>query len=100
MISDFFTTTFTVTRMIWSGDSSAEASQGTFSGHIQQAEPELAQSLGYAFTRTFKVWCAVDTDVEDGDTLTVGNNTYSVRANKVLQVGENQHLQLIIEKDE
>ena len=99
MIEDFFTTTFLVTRMVWSNESSSEISQGSFLGQLQQAEIELAEQFRLDFTRSFKVWCALDTDVEDGDTLTVGNDTYSVKANKVHMTGNHQHKLLIIEKD-
>ena len=98
-ISDFYTTTFSVKRMIWTNESSSEIVQGTFLGQLQQAETELAEQFRMDFTRSFKVWCALDTDIEDGDTLTVGSDTYSVKAHKVYQTGNFQHKLLIIEKD-
>lgn len=103
-ISRFYTTTIAVKRMEWSGDSSAEVSQGSFSGHIQQMRAELATQLNLVHTRTFEIWCPKDTDVETGDTLTIESGdysgTYSVRATEInAQAGSNKHLYLIVEKD-
>lgn len=99
-IERFFDKTFTVKRMVWSGDSSGEVSQTSITGHLQQAAPELLQSLGLAFTRAFSIWCAVGSNVEEGDTLTCSGETYSVKAVMVRDYGENQHLQLIVQKDD
>ena len=85
--------------MVWSGDSAAETEQGTFKGHLQQARAEDVENLKLVFTKTFAVWCPVDTDVEEGDTLEMGGNSYSVKAIKTLNYGNNQHLELIVEKD-
>lgn len=98
-IDQYFTSEFTVKRMVWSGDSSAETEQGTFKGHLQQARAEDAENLKLVFTKTFAVWCPVDTDVEEGDTLVLGSNTYNVRAISTKNYGNNQHLELIVEKD-
>ncbi len=99
-IENYFDKTFTCKRMSWSGDSSGEISKTSFAGHLQQAAAELAQSLGLAFTRTFTIWCAIGTDVEEGDTLGYDGETYSVKAIMVRNYGENQHLQLIVQKDD
>jgi len=102
-IERFCNTTIAVTRMSWSGESSAEVSVGSFSGHIQQANAELAQQISEAWGKTFLVWCDKGTDVEAGDTLTITTGdhagTYSVK--NVLQnvVGVNQHLELTVIKD-
>ncbi len=102
-IERFFTTTFAVMRMSWSGDSSAEASAGSFVGHIQQARPEFAEAIAEAWGKTFVVWCAKGTDVEAGDTLTISTGdyagTYSVKNIQVNAVGNNQHLELTAIKD-
>lgn len=90
--------------MVWANESAADVEQGTFLGHLQQATPEHAQALGLAFGKTFTVWCAVGTDVEAGDTLTVASGnfagTYNVK--NVMQncaVGSNQHLELTVIRD-
>ena len=104
-IERFFTTTFTVLRDVFTGSgasqNSSQSTIGTFKGQIQQADDELTENLGLAFTETYTIWCAVDTDVEEGDTLQSGNNSYSIRAiNKRTYVTgrpQNQHLELVVE---
>lgn len=102
-IERFFTTIIAVTRMNWSNESSAEISAGSFSGQIQQANPQLAQQIGEAWGKTFSIWCAKDTNVETGDTLTVASGdfagTYSVKNMQLNAVGANQHLELTVIKD-
>ena len=103
MIDRFFNTTFTVLRMSWSGESSAEISKNSFTGHIQQARAELAEQLGLTFSKAFTIWCDNNADVEEGDTLNDGNYSYSVKAinKRDYNIGSgNEHLQLIIERDE
>lgn len=104
MIQDFFTTSFTIKRAGWVSDGdgnlySTESTNTTFYGHKQQATPELAQSLGLSFTKTFTVWCPVDTAVVEGDTIDDGTYVYSVRAVMQNNVGDNTHLELIVELD-
>ena len=102
-IEIFYTTTFAVTRMEWSNESSAEASASSFIGHIQQARPEFAEQISEAWGKTFVVWCAKGTDVEPGDTLTIASGdyagTYSVKNVQTNAVGGNQHLELTVIKD-
>ncbi|RKZ11027.1 hypothetical protein DRQ25_00780 [Candidatus Fermentibacteria bacterium] len=102
-IERFFTTTFAVTRMSWSNESSAEVSAGSFIGHIQQARPEHAEFVGEAWGQTFLVWCAQDTDVQAGDTITIASGdysgTYSVKNVQNNATGSNDHLEVTIIKD-
>lgn len=102
-IERFYTTTIAVTRMEWTNESSAEASVGSFTGHIQQARPEFAEQIAEAWGKTFIVWCAKGTDVEPGDTLTISTGdyagTYSVKNAQTNAVGANQHLELTAIKD-
>lgn len=105
MISDFFTTAYTITRPQWLTDEagnpySAAVEVETFSGHLQQARAELVANLGLSFTKTFLLWCPVTTDVKAGDSVTDGTNAYSVRAVQRNDIGENRHLELIVELDE
>lgn len=105
-INDFFTTNFTIRRLIWDTDNqgnrfSGEQEVGQFMGHIQQADALLAQNLGFSLTKTFSVWCSCDTDVIEGDKLATDDAHYTVRAkidNKF--VGDNKHIELIVEKGE
>lgn len=102
-IEQFFTTTITVARMNWTGDSSGEVSQGSFSGHIQQARPDYAEHVGEAWGLVFTVWCDEATDVQEGDTLTIASGdysgTFSVRNKMINAVGNNKHLELVCIKD-
>jgi hypothetical protein len=102
-IDRFYTTTFTVTRMTWSLESSAETSVGTFLGHIQQARPDFAEHVGEAWGKTFTVWCDKSTNVQPGDTLTIATGdyagTYNVKNAQVNAVGQNQHLELTAIRD-
>ena len=66
--------------MTWSGDSSAQVAKQLFLGHRQQANSDVVENLGLAFTKTFAIWCAVNTDIQEGDTISDGLDTYSVKA--------------------
>jgi hypothetical protein len=101
MIRRLFTTDFTINRQSWSivdgVDRSAELAVGSFSGYRQQVSPELTQSLGLTLTLPHTVWCDIDTDVRDGDTLISNNGTDVVRSVQRYGDGLNPHLQLYVE---
>lgn len=103
MIDRFFTTSITNKRMSWSNESSAEVSVGTFKGHIQQAGPEHSELVGEAWGQTFLIWCAIGTDIEAGDSITVASGTYSgtysVKNVQNNDTGVNAHLEVTIIKD-
>lgn len=102
-IQNFFTTTIAITRMEWNNESSAEASVGSIKGHVQQATPEYVEQIGEAHGKVFLIWCAVDTDIETGDTLTIASGnyagTYSVKNIQMNATGFNQHLEVTAIKD-
>ena len=102
-ISRLFTTAITVTRKQWTGNTATEVSAGGFSGHVQQASPEFAESIGQAWGKTFSIWCAKGTDVTEGDTLTIASGdytgTYSVKNIQKNATGRNQHLEIVAIKD-
>jgi hypothetical protein len=99
MISHNFTTTFTVKRMVYTQNKGTKQALGSFKGHIQQTSLEIAQQLRNLFTITHSVWCAIDTDVQVGDELTKGANTYSVKAVQDNNIGINSHKYLHCEKN-
>lgn len=100
-ITKYYTTTFTVTRQTWSGDSSALVSQDSFTGHIQQGvESVYTESLGLRFTKPYTIWCPASTDVEEGDRITEGSNTYDVKYVENRNIGSNGHLHVLVEKHE
>lgn len=100
MINKRFTTKFTNSRMVWSGEYSEIDEANEFYGHIQQMTAELTQSLGLTFTKAYTIWCSLDTDVAVGDELESGGYKYTVRAIKDLLVGNNKHKQLFVEREE
>lgn len=104
MISRFFTKTFTVYRLGWTEDEedneySEEELIGTFTGHLQQASPEITQNLGLNFGTTFTVWCNPSANVQLGDKIVHDEVIYDVRLiQNNSNVGTNTHLELVIEK--
>lgn len=99
-ISRLFTESIAVTRMVWAGNSSSESSIGSFSGHIQQAQPATAESIGETWSKVFSIWCALDTDVTEGDKLVVASGnyaaTYNVQQIQKNAIGSNTHLELVV----
>lgn len=99
-IKRLFTETVSVERMVWTGNSSSRSAIGSFSGHIQQATPELAQSLGETWSKVFTIWSALGTDVAEGDKLTVASGnyagTYTVQQIQKNAHGDNGHLEIVV----
>jgi hypothetical protein len=105
MISDFYTTEFSIKRAAWTEDGegnpySEEQVVVSFNGHIQQAQAELATNLGLSLTKAFMVWCPIGTNVKEGDILDTTEASYSVRAVQDFNNGDNKHMELIVELDE
>lgn len=103
-IDRFYTTTITNKRMTWSNDSSADVSVGSFSAHIQQTTPEEVQLLGLAWGNVFTIWCGKSEDVEIGDSITIASGdytgVYSVKSIQSNATGNNQHLEIIVIKED
>lgn len=101
MIGRLFNRTFTVKRQVASVvddvDVLSEEVQGTFKGHLQQASPEFAQSLGFTMTKTFSVWCPLETDVQDGDVLEVDEKVYAVKGVQENDNCHQSHKELVVE---
>lgn len=105
MIEKFFTTTFEVNRAEWKTDESSNqyselVTIGTFLGHLQQASAQLAENLGLNMTKTFTIWCPVDTHVIEGDSIETYEAIYTVRAIQKNNTGVNQHLEIVVELDQ
>jgi len=66
----------------------------------QQATPQLAETLNETWSKVFSIWCALGTDVQEGDELTIatGNyaGTYQVQQIQKNATGENAHLELVV----
>ena len=104
-ITDFFTNTITVKRMVYGGsdvggdnNKSTLETQGTFKGHIQQADPELIASLAQTYKLDYLIWCSRDADVQVGDQLEEGSNVYTVMNIQDNTTGENTHYELHVRK--
>lgn len=98
-ISSFYTTTFTVKRQTWANNKSTLATKDTFKGHLQQASAEVMQQYeGLRHTKAWEIWCAPDTDVEEGDRIEVGADTYDARFIQDRDIGSDGHLHIIVEK--
>lgn len=98
-ITRFYSTIFSVSRQVWSGDSSSNIEQGTFTGHIQQGTPKNYQEdLGFRFSKAYTIWCPADTDVQEGDRLEAGSSDYDVKFVIDRNVGNQGHIELIVEK--
>lgn len=92
MIKKFFKTYFEVRRPSWTtDDESNQYSQmhtiSQFYGHKQQASAELVQSLGLNFSKTFSVWCPLDTDVKEGDAVVLEKGNLITLVNEIQQLG-------------
>ena len=98
-IERFYTTTFTVYRLAYVANKGSYSSNGTFLGHIQQAQAELQEQLVDMFSRMFIVWCAVGTDIQEGDRINDGTNDYKVKAVRLNNVGANTHLEVVVHKN-
>ncbi len=105
MLEDKFTTTFSVLRQQWGTevvgmdtvDVAAEAAVGSFAGYRQQATAEYVQSLGLQMTKPHFIWCPVDANVAEGDTLSSSYGIDRVRGIQVNRDGRNAHKQLLVE---
>jgi hypothetical protein len=102
MIDDFFTTLFTVSRLVWKTDTfnNRYSEQGivtTFYGQIQQASAELVQSLALSLTKSYLIWCPLNTNAIEGDTLMTTTQVFSVKAVMDYAIGDNKHKQLVVQ---
>jgi len=102
-IQEYFNVAFTISRQVWSNESSSEQVETSFNGHLQQATAELVEDLGLSFTKSFSLWCDKDTNIVKGDKITDSDsNTYLVRAvmSRNYNLSRmNEHLQVIVEKN-
>lgn len=99
MIQDYFNTSFDIKRQQWSDNKSSYSKTGSFNGYMQKTDIGFSEQLGSDLTKTFTIWCPVDTDVEESDTLEDDNYTYSVRTIRNFDIGHNQHKRLIVERN-
>lgn len=100
-IAKFYTTTFEVRRLTYTSGIGEYGASHTFKGHLQQASQEQSISQQLQPSLAYSIWCAPDTNVKLNDTLRVGGRDYSVVA--IMEhntVGDNQHLELLVERSD
>ena len=97
-IGGFFTTNFTVKRKKWVDDKTTVVQVDTFDGQIQKTDIGLAEQFDTALMKTFTIWANIDINVAEGDTLYDDYYTYSVRAVRRYNIGNNQHTRIIVER--
>jgi hypothetical protein len=100
MIKDFYTTEFEVWRSQVKTDANGKFTERakvlTTKGHLQQADAVVAQQLGLNFRTTFTLWCDVATNIKNSDEIRIGSNKYTVSGIQRNDIGDNQHLEVII----
>lgn len=99
-IEKFFTTSLTVSRESFTGNKATFGNVATILAHIQQATAEDTERFGLRSTKAFSIWCANNSNVQEGDKLTDGaGNVYGVKA--VMEdnyAGNNKHFRLACER--
>lgn len=102
-LADFFSVSIANTRPTWVANKSTHVPVGTFKAHVQQAQADFTQQIGEAWGLVYSMWCAKDTDVKAGDTLTIATGdyigTYNVKGIQKNATGNQQHLELVVIKD-
>ena len=100
-ITRYFTKTFQVFRQVWSNESSSEIEQSSFLEHIQHTESDEAQNqVGIAYTRSFIIWCPIDTDLMIGDRVQdEDGKEYNIKFIQKNDNGNQQHLEASVELD-
>lgn len=69
--------------------------------HIQPVSPEAQMPTDGSFYTNFKMWCASDADVLEGDKVINGSDTYVVRGVMSRNFGQgsgSEHLEVMLVK--
>ena len=100
-IERFYTSSITVRRMVYTDDKSAITDVSTLIGHIQRANSDIVANFDSSLNISHVIWCSKDASVSIGDVLVSDGENYTVRRVQVEIVtptGNNQHLQIYVEK--
>jgi hypothetical protein len=99
-IHRFFTKEVTIKRLATvSGYKKSFQTTGTFDAHIQEMNKETKERLGIIEERAWYLWCDIDEDIHEGDTVTDENSIeYIVKEITKKDYGTNEHLQAILEE--
>ena len=99
-IQRFFTKDVVIKRLSTvSGYKKSFQTTATVAGHIQELDKEASQRLGIIEERAWILWCDLDENIHEGDTIIDEYNTeYKVKEVTKKDYGVNQHLQVIMEE--
>ena len=100
MISNFYTTLFSVYRMVWSGESSSEIASTSFLGNLQQVNSSVTKNIGDSITVSHTIFCSSDANIKVGDRITDNNAFFTVKQIFKYDIGDNEHLELFVEREE
>jgi len=80
MIDNFYTKEGTIYRREYGEDNKTTKTEvESFGCHLQDADPEVSETLGMRHTKAKEMWCDIDTDIKDEDEVEIGSNKYKVR---------------------
>ena len=101
-ITSFYNKTVSTERLAQIADSYKQEWSENISSlecAIHQTSGEQSNLGGSAFFQSFKMWCAIDTDIQIGDKVIDGSNTYIVKGVSNYNYGSeaSQHLLVILE---
>lgn len=100
-IDRFYTQTFTVSRLTYTGYKGAYATIGTIKGHLQQKVQEEGLSQMNQPNLQYTVWCDPSSNVKENDILIDGARQYTVIAIQENDfVGKNKHLELLVNRSD
>lgn len=89
-ISHLYNKTVNTKRLATVGNSYKEEWQTNLSDLSCAIQPVGAEHQEFsegAFYKTFKMWCASDTDIQTGDKVISGNDTYIIKGTSTLDFG-------------
>lgn len=98
-IDDFFNQTITLKRLnTTSGNKAAYTTVSSIKGHRQNLSQVEVEAIDGATSKSYKIWCSLDEDVDEGDRMTIKGIDYEVISIELKDYGTNQHLEVICDQ--
>ena len=95
-ITQFFDHSITVKRLSSvGGNKTAFSTVTATSGHRQNLAEDEVQIIDGATNKSYKIWCDIDEDINEGDRLVIDNTDFEVISKEKKDYGMNQHLELV-----
>lgn len=95
-IDDYFDKSITIRRLSEiSGNKTAFQTVTVAQGHRQDLSEEERQIMDGATNKSYKIWCDIDENINEGDKLTIESTDYEVISKNQKDYGTNQHLEVI-----